>query len=29
MSFANEILFKEQRRMQYFQNMDQEKIKYD
>ena len=29
MSFANAILVKEQKRMQYFQNMDQEKIKYD
>ena len=29
LSFAKEILAKEQRRMQYFQNMDQEKIKYD
>ena len=29
MSFANAILVKEQKRMQAFQNMDQEKIKYD
>ena len=29
LSFAKEILAKEQKRMQYFQNMDQEKIKYD
>ena len=29
MSFANEILSKEQKRMQSFQNMDQEQIKYD
>jgi len=29
MSFANEILAKEQRRMQAFQNMDQEKILYE
>ena len=29
LSFAKGILAKEQRRMQYFQNMDQEKIKYD
>ena len=29
MSFANEILAKEQRRMQYFQNMDQERIRYE
>ena len=29
MSFAKKILDKEQKRMQAFQNMDQEKIKYD
>ena len=29
MSFANEILSKEQKRMQSFQNMNQEQIKYD
>lgn len=29
MSFANAILVKEQKRMQYFQNMDQEKILYE
>ena len=29
LSFAKEILAKEQRRMQSFQNMDQEQIKYD
>ena len=29
MSFANEILAKEQKRMQAFQNMDQEKILYE
>ena len=28
MSFANEILAKEQKRMHTFQNMDQEKIKF-